>query len=195
MRPLTRPYLQHGSRHGPTGSDPIPGLAFADYAGLAWFGSQNIVANSEDAIPWTEFDTSNTAVFGTDQFASPTPPPRNASGDESLLLLAAGVYIIFAAVEWEVGAVNVGANLDVFRQESDFISSEDLAISELLTTTTGARSERLAPSSYRLTSVGTGDYGGVSLNVMNKDTSDWHVTNATMAAIYIPTSGDIANVY
>src|SRR4051812_31665916 len=61
MRPLARPYLQHGSRHAQTGSDPIPGggvpmilangsVAVSSSPASSHYVDLNLYATTDDSI-------------------------------------------------------------------------------------------------------------------------------------------------
>jgi hypothetical protein len=65
-----RPYLQHGRRHSPTGSDPIPGLGGSQIAFASLWGTSSPVITSgsqqgldlEDGVS-AVFETSDSSIF------------------------------------------------------------------------------------------------------------------------------------
>lgn len=69
MRPLARPYLQHGTRHLKHGSDPIPGIGDLPVATLRTTAAATIVADNADHYVSLEdgvsgsFQTSDDTVF------------------------------------------------------------------------------------------------------------------------------------
>jgi hypothetical protein len=189
-----RDYLQHGRRHGPTGSDPIPGLANVDFASLEFFGGSVTVHGSGGgtvAIPWTEFNTTSTEVFGTG--GSSGSPPTNTTGDLGLLLQGTGVYIVMAAAKWESGAANISSTINV--SDGNNLTEIDYKAIELLVATTfAAITQEINPSSFQMVSVFSGDVGFVTLNLQNLDIPDWDCVSALMACIFWPT-GDLVTVY
>lgn len=64
MRPLSRPYLQHGSRHAPTGSDPIPGLGGVPM--ILAFGSATVTSSpaSDHYASLDLYVTTDDTIFG-----------------------------------------------------------------------------------------------------------------------------------
>ncbi len=81
MRPLARSYLQHGRRHGPFGSDPIPGIGQVPFASLK-NTSATTVTNSgvptyismQDGVG-AKFETSDADVFENSQNTGETGNP------------------------------------------------------------------------------------------------------------------------
>jgi hypothetical protein len=72
MRPLARPYLQHGSRHSRTGSDPIPNLGtllpiaslFSDPVGVSIAAdAASHYASIVDGVSSAGFATTDTDTF------------------------------------------------------------------------------------------------------------------------------------
>jgi hypothetical protein len=66
MRPLARSYLQHGSRHAPTGSDPIPGLGGTPV--IIAYGATAVTSSpaSDHYVDLNLYATSDDTVFGID---------------------------------------------------------------------------------------------------------------------------------
>lgn len=61
---------------------------------------------------WEFFNTTDTTVFGTNLFASPTTlPPHNTTGDVNLVLLQKGCYVVECAVQWHSGQTDFFAEL------------------------------------------------------------------------------------
>lgn len=93
MRPLARPYLQHGSRHRKTGSDPIDGM-FNDWV-TTTVGFGAVAANSEATAAMTGsivYQTDDGSVF--------------AEGDhaiDTIDFLQVGTYLVRAVAEFDAG--------------------------------------------------------------------------------------------
>lgn len=94
MRPLARSYLQHGSRHGSTGSDPIPGIGQIQFAALKNFSAITVAGDNaihylsmEDGVTGF-FETSDDTVFANAQNTFQTGNPW------SIKCLANGTYIV-----------------------------------------------------------------------------------------------------
>ncbi len=69
MRPLARSYLQHGSRHGVHGSDPIPDIGQIRFATMRTNSAFTITADNNPHYPYgsdgtiVHFETSDDTVF------------------------------------------------------------------------------------------------------------------------------------
>lgn len=66
MRQLSRSYLQHGSRHAPTGSDPIPGLGGIPFIAANGFVSVTSSPASDNYVSLDLYATSDDSIFGID---------------------------------------------------------------------------------------------------------------------------------
>lgn len=93
-----RTYLQHGRRHGPGGTDPIPGARgqFCHAAG----GTYSVGAGLDDYLfPWTLGTNTDTDVFGL----------NSITHTNDTITVAGGVVIVTASAYWPTAAANNSA--------------------------------------------------------------------------------------
>lgn len=105
MRQLARSYLQHGRRHGPQGSDPIPDLggSVPQFCYASSFGA-SISATTQTLLSFDAFSNTDPDTFGTSTEASFPWTIDNTSGAYTIVLQKFGAYIYFASTVWETGA-------------------------------------------------------------------------------------------
>ncbi len=126
-----RNYLQHGSRHRPEGTDPIPGVGSSAWAILSATEfttgggtSSTIAATDSGLVQWSSFVTSGEpGVFAThDHPVRPTypiPPAsdfHNTAGDSYLFTVKPGIIIAYLDSAW-AGAP--GWNIELVRTDGD----------------------------------------------------------------------------
>lgn len=116
MRP--NPYFQHGARHAPGGSDPIPasssGLPWALMAATTGYSIGHTGGNNYINTPSGDFYTGDSTVFGTATY-TPAGSPIIVGGGTSigvLSILVPGFYRLIINGQWTtiqaaaVGEVN-----------------------------------------------------------------------------------------
>lgn len=92
MRALARPYLQHGSRHGAKGSDPIPGLV-----GVSWiWGTDTAISVPSDASASTHYDFTTAVVNTNDASVFAIVP------SVGLQINAVGFYLLTITCQWSL---------------------------------------------------------------------------------------------
>lgn len=202
---MSRPYLQHGRRHGPSGSDPIPGLAgsgIAIAAALVWniHGTPLTVPAGETIeTPWAHLTTNDPDVgtsdpiFGTDTSFTATAPYNNAAGDTYLYFPKPGLYIAFANVyNWAAGSyVRSG---QIGNPGSQWVLGGSAGAT--ITATEKLADSGLATSSYQLFAVDSDDAPGIiSFELTNHDTVDHTVTTGNMGIMYFGPIDDLADIY
>lgn len=108
MRQLSRPYLQHGRRHGPQGSDPIPGAKFSPLDFMLAYGTITDSSSSPSYIDLDLWVTSNEDIFtlqtGTGGLAS----------THAVAIHEEGIYRT-----WSKWLVDSGTNGDVLITDLD----------------------------------------------------------------------------
>lgn len=118
MKPYKSPYKDHGSRHAPGGTDPIPNLATGSGIKWAYMSAEPTGGFSIDTTGGTNslnlntshFYTNDTSIFVAENL-SPTGGPGSFGG---LKILEGGVYRLSVAAAWstleagQVGQVYYG---------------------------------------------------------------------------------------
>lgn len=117
-----RDYLQHGRRHGPQGSDPIPGLATGSGINWAYISAEPTGGFSVDTtggVNELDIDGSNLYTNDPSIYAAADLDPAGGPGAfGGLKILEGGVYRLSLAAAWgtletgQVGQVYYGHNDD-----------------------------------------------------------------------------------
>ena len=107
-----RTYLQHGRRHGPHGSDPIPNLP-----GISWIsGYQNSISVASGSTSYTQVDLTSSTYYTNDTAIFSVVASNGltiSSGKDGLYV--AQVYVNFACSgATSSGAAEVAWNLSGF---------------------------------------------------------------------------------
>ncbi len=97
MRPLARSYLQHGSRHLPTGSDPIP------VAALQAIGLPSAVFTKTISSPITAYLSAQNLAFDTVQ--TPNPEYFSVTGTPAGILQT-GFYMCVGMIHFASAATD-----------------------------------------------------------------------------------------
>ena len=104
-------YVDHGHRHIPGGTDPIPVLS--SWARLSYSSAQTVAGSSSALFAWQSFKSAHNtdAVFAT---SSDGTTISNNSGDPYLLLQAAGVYVLQLEGVWSDGTTDGALVIEPF---------------------------------------------------------------------------------
>ncbi len=112
MRPLARSYLQHGSRHGPQGSDPIP--VFAGLPAVAY-----AARTSTQTVPHgTTINSSFTSTTHSSDTSKLDWITTTLTSD-TLSIIGSGFAQVIASCRWTPGTnidmkINTGSGFEVF---------------------------------------------------------------------------------
>ena len=95
MRPLGRPYLQHGRRHGKQGSDPIPGFGVSNDWVFAQTALGTVAASTptDAAFSSINFQTDDGSVFDV----------YTGGSVDAIQMLIAGSYLIRGTATFGTG--------------------------------------------------------------------------------------------
>lgn len=106
-----RPYLQHGRRHGPSGSDPIPGLGGAalvyafDDGEDGTFSDTGFGSTQRVSLTSGDFETNDSSVYASASYGGDNGIQINAVGTYEV---AASAYALASGTPASGAALSVG---------------------------------------------------------------------------------------
>jgi len=171
-------------------------VSSAEVAHLEFFGSPlSLVAGGQGNVAWTTFETTDQDAFGTNLLGIGAAI-RNITGDTTLVLSGAGLYLAIGSAIWDSGAYPYITFVDVLISDADLTAAAAHPTIEALTTNTFAGTAgKLMPYSIQAAWVNPGDQAALRLAVQNSDTNSRSVQSALLSVFYWQNSGTLSSVF
>jgi len=177
------PYLQHGRRHSPTGSDPIPGLGGGPASAYLWTQTSHGFTGGSAGytVKWVHFQTTDTSVFATNAANNFSTPYHNTTLDQFLICQQAGAFVVEATIKWLGTPSNVSGEIQL--NAPDYLDDQQpTAMGNLASTAAPETSVgNLMTQSIRCFTVVSGDAPqGLYLLANGQSVSTYTITSASM---------------